>query len=61
VYRVRVSDPARPPLPPDGQRRQPGICGTIFYPRTDGDIVKLKSLIADLESEIGSPGESDEP
>jgi hypothetical protein len=32
-------------------------CGTILYPRTDADIVKLKSLIAELESEGGAPGD----
>jgi len=44
-------------LTPD---ESPGsICGTILYPRTDADIVKLKSLIAELGSEGGNPGEGD--
>ena len=36
------------------------ICGTILYPRTDADIVKLKSLIAALESEAGDPTDGDQ-
>ncbi len=27
----------------------PGACGALFYPATDADLVKLKSLIAGLE------------
>jgi hypothetical protein len=30
--------------------RREGICGALFYPATDTDLIKLKSLIAGIEA-----------